>query len=68
MTPIELSIVPKEHFEDNLDKFINNEAMADDVDKHKPYREKPLRVNVIDQAPISESSETLKCQTRRKFI
>ena len=60
LTPIELALSPKEHFEDNLDKFINNETIADDeklillqnalrrVNKHTPYREKPLKVNVIN--------------------
>jgi len=29
-TPVELALSPKEHFEDNLYKFINNETIADD--------------------------------------
>ena len=29
LTPIELVLSPKEYFEDNLDKFINNETIAD---------------------------------------
>jgi len=48
LTALELAVSPKEHFEDNLDKFINNEIIADDeklillqnalrcVDTHKP--------------------------------
>ena len=79
LTPIELALSPKEHFEDNLDKFINNETIADDeklillqnalrrVNKHKPYREKPLKVNVIDQpSENSESFEMLKT-LKKKF-
>jgi hypothetical protein len=30
LTPFELALSPKEHFEDNLDTFINNETIADD--------------------------------------
>ena len=74
LTPIELALSPKEHFEDNLNKFINNETIADDeklillqnalrrVDKHKPYRERPLKVNVIESnkemTPSSSSSSS----------
>ena len=29
-TPIDLTLSPKEHFEDNLDKFIDYETIADD--------------------------------------
>ena len=61
---IKLAISPKEHFEDNLNKLINNEIIADDdklillqnalrrVDRHKPYRERPLNVNVLYQKRI----------------
>jgi hypothetical protein len=70
LTPIELALSPKQHFEDNLDKFLNNETITDDeklillrnalprVNKHKPYREKPLKINVIDQP--SDNRETHK--------
>ena len=70
LTPIEFALSLKENFEDNLDKFLNNETISGDekiillqnalrrVNKHKPYREKPLKVNVIDQP--SENSETPK--------
>ena len=66
---IKIAFSSKEHSEDNLDKFINNETIADDeklilqnilrcVDRHEPYRERPLKVNVIDQPqhPSSEGS------------
>jgi hypothetical protein len=37
------------------------------VDKHKPYREKPLKVNVIDQLSESaESSETSKTPEQKE--
>jgi hypothetical protein len=29
LTPIELTLSPKQYFEDNRDKFINNETIAD---------------------------------------
>ena len=29
-TPTELTLSPKEHYEDNLDKIINNETITDD--------------------------------------
>ena len=70
--PIELALSQKEHFEDSLDKFINNETVADDellilllnalqrADKHRPYHERPLKMKVIDQAPTSENIEILK--------
>jgi hypothetical protein len=70
LTPIELFLSPKDHFEDNLDKFLNNETIPDDeklilfqnalrlFNKYKPYREKLLKVNVIDQP--SDNSETPK--------
>jgi hypothetical protein len=65
LTPTEVALSPKEHFEDNLDKSINNETISNNgklillrnvfrrVDMHKTYHKKPLKVNVIDQAPTS---------------
>ena len=55
LTPIELALPPKEHFEDRHDKFINNETIANDeklillqnalrrVDSHKPYHKKTVQ-------------------------
>jgi len=72
LTSIELPLSPKERLEVNLNKSINHETTADDeklillqsalrhVDKHKPYRKRPLKVNFNDQPPTAESSETLK--------
>ena len=70
LTPIVLALSPKKHLENSLDTFINNETIANDeklillqnalrrVNKHKPYREKPLKVNAIYQP--SGNSETSK--------
>ena len=64
LKPIELAISPKELFEDNLNKFINNETIATDkkliwhqnairpADSNKTYNETPLKVNVIDHTQI----------------
>ena len=68
-TPIEFTLSLKEDFEHNLDKFFNNEAIANyeklislvtalrPVDRYKPYRERSLKVNIIYQP---KGSETLK--------
>jgi len=60
MTPIELAVLAKEHFEDNLDKLVNSETIADYkklislqttpqiVNRRKPNLEGPLTGNVID--------------------
>ena len=77
LSPIEHAILPKELFDDNLDKLIKNETIVDDeifillqalrrVDRHKTYREKALKVNAIDQPPFSESFETLKVLKKEK--
>ena len=42
------------------EKLILLQITLQRVDSHKPYREKPLKVNVIDQAPTFENSETVK--------
>ena len=66
LTPIELALSSKEHFEENLNKFINNEITADNkkfillqntlwrVDKLNLYRERQLNVHhcVIDHCVI----------------
>jgi len=75
LTPIEFALSPKEHFEDNLETFIDNETIDETsmllqnvlrrVDKHEPYRERPLKVNVIDKPPSSEIMKPLK---RKKKI
>ena len=63
LTPIGLALLAKGHFEDNLNKFINNETMANgekmlmlqealqQVYRSKPHRKKPLKVNFIDRVP-----------------
>ena len=38
------------------------------VDKHKPYREKPIKVNVIDHPPTSESSKTLRAPKQEEDL
>ena len=50
LTPIELVLSPKQHFEGNLSKFINNMTIADNeklillrVDRHKPYRDEAAK-------------------------
>jgi hypothetical protein len=64
LTAIEIALSPKEHFEDNISKFIlliyftetitNAEKplfllnILRQVDKHKHYRERPLNVCVVD--------------------
>jgi len=72
LTPIDPALSSKEPFENNLDKFINNETISDDekfillqnalrrVERRKPYPKRPLKKNTIDQAPTPESSKTLK--------
>ena len=50
LTPIELVLSPKQQFEGNLSKFINNMTIADNeklillrVDRHKPYRDEAAK-------------------------
>ena len=71
MTLIELNLSPIEHFENNLDIFINNWAIFDDTKlimlqnalwrMERPYRERLLNVNIIDQSqnlPSAPPSQT----------
>ena len=69
LTPIELALSPVEHFEDNLNKFINDENIADDkkllllqdalrrMDKHRPYRERPVASKQETSQDSAQSKE-----------
>ena len=83
LTPIELSLSPKEHFEYILDKLNNNSTITDDEKLIllqmsfnvsigiNPCRDGPLKVDVIGQPPqFWKFNITTKTtvKTRRRFI